>query len=74
MAHSSDRLRAIFGIQGGVDKAENILKAHGVEIHDFIIDDPVEGVEYPEEVYDAVEYLCTEWDYATKGSLRINNQ
>ena len=63
MPQADDRLRAIFGIYGGMDKAEKVLIDAGCTIKDGWISVPAME-DMSEELYDAISYLVTEWDYA----------
>ena len=67
MPQASDKVRKKFLTPGddGIAKCEEILKKYNVPIRDnawIII--PDQGIpDAPEELEEAVEYLCDEWDY-----------
>jgi hypothetical protein len=65
MPTSSERLRKKFMVDGsdGIIEAEDIIIKAGGTIKDGLIDPPSE-CDDGDELFDAMEYLIYEWDYA----------
>lgn len=61
-------------IDDGIEKAEKLIADFGGKIikNGFIdLSSKEDGTTIPEEVSEAIEYLCDEWDYAVKADKYV---